>query len=378
MKRETNINFVGMSRFWIIFSTVAIIISFASFIVRGFNYGIDFVGGTAISVQFNKNTKASAEGIRRGLAKIQMENATVQEYGEKEENEYLIKAGLPTSDLEDYEGDFKKAINAVLKSGNEIASVKFATDKMYVVLKQKDDPEGIKKAIEGLKIPNISIESVKLYGKESNREYLVEFMGVTQVVSKALSSVFGADTFKVIKVDRVGRKVGRELRTDAILASFIALFFILIYIWLRFEMEFAPGAVVCLIHDAIITAGVFSVFGLEIDTTFVAAILTIVGYSINDTIVVYDRIRENLITLKSQSFVAIVNRSINQTLSRTILTSVTVLMVTIVILIYGGPILFNMALALTIGVFVGSYSTIFIATPLTLYLNERFFTKKRV
>ena len=175
MKRELNINFVGMAKFWIFFSIAALVISFASFMFNGFNYGIDFVGGTAISVHFDEKAGASAEGIRKALAKIEMENASVQHYGEKESNEYLIKAGLPTSQLEDYEEDFIKAINKSMTGKNEVVSVKFATDKMYVVLKQKGDPALIKDAIVGLKMSNVTVKSVELYGKESNREYLVEW-----------------------------------------------------------------------------------------------------------------------------------------------------------------------------------------------------------
>jgi preprotein translocase subunit SecF len=172
--------------------------------------------------------------------------------------------------------------------------------------------------------------------------------------------------------------VGKELRVNAILSAIIAMFFILVYVWLRFEMEFAPGAVLCLVHDSIITAGVFSLFGLEIDTSFVAAILTLVGYSINDTIVVYDRIRENMGVLKSEPFGVIINRSINQTLSRTILTSVTVFIIAVVLLIWGGPILFNLSLALTIGVFIGTYSSIYIASPLTLLFHKRLAARQAV
>ncbi len=376
MKQESKIDFLGMSRFWIIFSIIVIVLSLSSFIVRGFNYGIDFTGGTAINIKFEANADASADKIRDALSKINMESASVQNYGEKDAHEFLIKVGLGNLELNKYESEFKKSIDAVFAGKNSVKSIKFSSNKAYVTLEKPGDSQLIKKGIEDLKIPNLKLRFVELYGKESNQEYLAEFLDVSQSVNDALAGIFPAGTFSIIKVDNVGKKVGKELRRDAILASFIALFFILLYIWLRFELEFAPGAVICLIHDAIITAGVFSLFGFEIDTTFVAAILTIVGYSINDTIVVYDRIRENLVVLKSDPFKKIINRSINQTLSRTLLTSLTTLLVTVVVLFFGGPILFNMALALTIGVVIGSYSTIFIASPLTLYLYEKVFSKK--
>jgi len=376
-KSELKIDFIGMARFWMVVSGIVLLAAVASFFTKGFNYGIDFLGGTAIEVKFDKKAMANADKIRDALHKIEMGNAMVQNYGSAESNEFMIKTGQASANIESHEDKFRKALEGEFKGENKIEEIRFAPDKMYITLEKLHDPNRLKKSIEGLAITDLNLHSVSLYGKESSREYLVEFVGITQMVSGALEKVFKKGEFEIIKVDKVGRKVGKELRRDAILAAFVALFFMLIYIWLRFEMEFAPGAVICLIHDAIITAGVFSLFGLEIDTTFVAAILTIVGYSINDTIVVYDRIRENMGIMKSDSFRKIINKSINQTLSRTVLTSITALFITGVILIYGGPILFNMALALTIGILIGTYSTMFIASPITLFLYEKYFSKKR-
>ncbi len=181
--------------------------------------------------------------------------------------------------------------------------------------------------------------------------------------------------YKVIEMrkETVGPKVGKELVGDAILAIFWAIIFILIYIMWRFELRFGVGAVVALMHDVIITVGIFSLLDKEISIQIVAALLTIVGYSLNDTIVVYDRIRENLKALKRQNFsyASIINRSINETLSRTIITSGTTLLVVVVLFLFGGEVIKDFAFALLIGIVVGTYSSIYVASPVLVAWESR-------
>jgi preprotein translocase SecF subunit len=172
--------------------------------------------------------------------------------------------------------------------------------------------------------------------------------------------------FVVQRVEKVGPKVGKELVRDALLAVFWAMVLILFYIMWRFEFKFSVGAIAALMHDVIITIGVFSVLDIEISAPIIAAVLTIVGYSLNDTIVVYDRIRENLKAGKkvASELQETVNRSINETLSRTVITSSTTLMVVTVLYFFGGEVLRTFALALIIGIFIGTYSSIFVASPI--------------
>lgn len=171
------------------------------------------------------------------------------------------------------------------------------------------------------------------------------------------------------RVEFVGPQVGDELTEDGGLALLYSLFGILIYVAWRFEYKFALGSVAALAHDVLITLGIFSVFQLEFDLTVLAAILAVIGYSLNDTIVVYDRIRENFRLLRKGSSEEVMNSSLNQTLSRTIMTSVTTLLVLIALAILGGEIIHNFAIALTIGVVIGTYSSIFVASPLVLALG---------
>ena len=175
--------------------------------------------------------------------------------------------------------------------------------------------------------------------------------------------------------DTVSAKVGKELIWIAIKAILIASIFILIYVMFRFQLRFSVGAVVALFHDIIITMGIFSVFNIEVSLPVIAALLTIVGYSLNDTIVVYDRIRENMKSLRKnislQGLVENMNLSVNETLSRTIITSLTTLVVVLVLLVFGGEVLFGFSLALSIGILVGSYSSIFVASPVVLEIQKR-------
>jgi preprotein translocase SecF subunit len=188
-------------------------------------------------------------------------------------------------------------------------------------------------------------------------------------------NAFGA--VKAVKsVVAVGGKVGRRLRYDGIMSVLITLGLILVYIGLRFDLKYAPGAVMALAHDVLITAGIFGVIWLEFNLEIIAALLTIVGYSLNDTIVVFDRIRENVGRLRDRAFPKVVNTSINETLSRTVLTSVTTLLVVVVILVLARGVIWDFALALAIGILVGTYSSVFIASPTVMWLHQRFETRE--
>ncbi len=185
----------------------------------------------------------------------------------------------------------------------------------------------------------------------------------TSTILNTLSEKFADMNPTMLSVESVGPKIGKELRSAAVWAVLVSLALILLYIWIRFEFVFGVGAIVALFHDVLITLGIFSILRMEISLSVVAAFLTIVGYSLNDTIVVFDRIRENLKSMRRESFFSILNVSINQSLSRTVVTSLTTLIVVFVLYINGGEVLRTFSFALLIGIIVGTYSSIFIATP---------------
>ncbi len=198
-----------------------------------------------------------------------------------------------------------------------------------------------------------------------------ELKGLSSMIKEGLRKAFGEGSFEIRRVEMVGPKVGKDLRQKGIKAIIFALIGILIYVSWRFEFRFAVGAVVALAHDVMITLGVFSLLDKEISLPVLAAFLTIVGYSLNDTIVVYDRIRENMRKRGNEPFSRVINRSINETLSRTILTSLTTLIVVVVLFVLGGGVIHNFALALLVGIIVGTYSSIYVASPVVLHWQKK-------
>ena len=218
---------------------------------------------------------------------------------------------------------------------------------------------------------NISDVSVQLYGSSS--EILIKlrdeeiFKKIN--INNYINEIFKDDTFIITKLEYVGAQVGSELRDKGEWAMLIALFSILIYVALRFELIYGLGAISALVHDVIITLGIFSFFNLTFDLSVLAAILAVIGYSLNDSIVVFDRIRENNIILRKLSIFDVLDKSINQTLSRTLVTSLTTLLVIISLLMFGGNAVENFAIAMLIGIIIGTYSSIFIASASLSYFG---------
>ena len=225
---------------------------------------------------------------------------------------------------------------------------------------------------DSFKQMNLGDVSVKKFGNDT--DFIVKFEKQNsndpkfiENIKKKLSSSIGEVDFR--RVENVGPKVSSELLRSGIIAITLSLAAMLVYIWIRFEWQFSLGAIIALFHDVIITLGVFSLFSFEINLSIVAAVLTIVGYSMNDTVVIFDRVRENLKKYSDIKIFEITNISINETLSRTIITSVTTLLALLSIFIFGGEILNGFSLAMIFGVIIGTYSSIYIANPVLVYLK---------
>ena len=197
-----------------------------------------------------------------------------------------------------------------------------------------------------------------------------QFSGSSSEISEQLTLALGK-TFTLRRVESVGPKIGKELQNDALKAIGLALILILIYITFRFDRYYALGSVMALIHDVLITLGVFSLLDYEINLSIIAAFLTIVGYSLNDTIVVFDRIRENIPKYMKKTLNDVVNISLNETLNRTVITSLTTMMVVVILFLWGGKVINLFAFALIIGVFIGTYSSLFVASPVMVYFEKR-------
>ena len=218
---------------------------------------------------------------------------------------------------------------------------------------------------------NIDDVSVQLYG--SSKDILLKLkddkLFQQKNINNYLNEIFADNTFTISKLEYVGSQVGSELREKGEWAMLIALFSILIYVAMRFELIYGLGAITALIHDVIITLGIFSFFDLTFDLSVLAAVLAVIGYSLNDSIVVFDRIRENNIVLRKLSIVDVLDKSINQTLSRTLVTSLTTLLVIFSLLIFGGDAVRNFSIAMFIGIVVGTYSSIFVASASLSYFG---------
>ena len=227
------------------------------------------------------------------------------------------------------------------------------------------------------KLAENGFESSEIITFGSPNEVLIktQFSGANSELESNLRTAIKSE-FQVRRVESVGPKIGKELQSDALSAILLSLLLILIYISFRFDRFYAYGSVVALIHDVLITMGVFSLLSIEIDLTIVAAFLTIVGYSLNDTIVVFDRIRENVIKHARESLDTIVNISLNSTLGRTIVTSLTTFVVVLSLFMFGGEVIKNFAFALIVGIFVGTYSSIYVASPVMMYFEKKAIAKK--
>ena len=228
---------------------------------------------------------------------------------------------------------------------------------------------------------DFSKEEIKHFGDESNIAIRIasienEPPRFANRVSESLSSIYpdllpSEKSDFILSIDKVGPKVGAELSSDAVLAILYALGFILIYISIRFEFKYAIGAIAALTHDVLITLGVFSILGYEISLAVIAAFLTIVGYSLNDTIVIFDRVRENVKSLKGSSMESVINQSINDSLSRTIVTSLTTFLVVLILFLVGGEVIHTFSFAMIVGVVIGTYSSIFVASPIVIKMDKK-------
>ncbi|MDA2918955.1 protein translocase subunit SecF [Desulfobacterota bacterium AH_259_B03_O07] len=249
---------------------------------------------------------------------------------------------------------------------------------LHIKLSQRIKPGEIMAMLRDVGYAADSVQSIGLSG---DNEYLIQFSPETvdfegiQKFQNRLEEMFSEfPEFKgasILRLDFIGPKVGKELIEKAVLSILLACVGILIYLIIRFEFAFAMGGVIALIHDTVITLGAISVTDKEFTLAIVAGLLTVIGYSVNDTIVIFDRIRENLKKAKGKGFKNTINESLNQTLSRTILTSLTVFLVLIPLFILGGSVIHDFAFTLIVGVLIGTYSSIFVATPFMIYWRQR-------
>ncbi len=377
IRSDHDFNFVGRMNLLLGISALLVLASIVmlpvNYLRHGhvLNFGIDFRGGTEVRVDFRDAVEPSQ--IRDAMHAGGFADAEAVKLKEVDHpNSYLIRFGAvsPVSDKQ------AQALRAAVeqKVGKEnVRKFDFSEggDKMYIRFGKPVEPSDI---VAVLKSVGISNNTVQRFGRPEDNTYEVIFVGLDVEIRRALEQKMGAGAVeKIPSVESVGAKAGEELRNDGIRSLFFAILCIMIYIAVRFDFRYGPGTVVALLHDAILVVGAFAITYKEFSLTTIAAILTVIGYSMNDTIVVFDRIRENASRLRDKKFDRLVNISINETLSRTILTSATVFFVTLAMNVFGTGVIKDFAFAMNIGVIVGTYSSIFVAAPILIWLNQRFF-----
>ncbi len=367
----TKFDFVGKRHIAVVLSLVVnlAVILWAIPAIHGLNFGVDFAGGTEMEVRFGKAVDPAV--IRKAVENIVFKDASVQTYGPESEHSYLIRVGRIAlmSDA-----DVKTVVDAVQKAfPGQVESSSFNAeigDKIDFQFKQPPSPDALRAAVEsaGVKVREVREEAGLTAGSKS---FAVITQGIQGRVEAELATTFADAKPEVRRVEYVGPAVGRELRNQGFKAILYAMALIVVYVGLRFDFRFSPGVIIALIHDAVVTTGYFAFSGREFNLTSIAVVLTVVGYSVNDTVVVYDRIRENQGKYKGRSLAEIVNLSINDVLGRTFLTSFATALSLIGLLAFGVGTIFDFAAAMLVGIISGTYSTWFIAAPMTIWLEER-------
>lgn len=391
-KPDSKIKFMNKRYHAFIFSGIIIVIGIILFFVRGFNLGIDFTGGTNIEISFRENI--STDDIRSALGTIGMSNATIQRVG-KGVNKFFIKTILTsedkkgkkkakTADIERAEAEAYEAMTRKIEEALKTETER-NLDKTKKDLNNIPEAEVVELLVKGGITKDKADESaarIIAFKTEAETGLIGSFdelrkLGLTDRVIKAVEDNSYLGRFTFLSVEMVGPNVGHDLRQKATLAAVWALIGMLIYIGFRFRFIFGFSAVITLLHDVLVTLAFILAFHIEVSLQVVAAILTIVGYSINDTIVVFDRVRDNLKLMKRRDAEDILDASINQTLSRTILTSGTTMLAVIALFFFGGEVIRSFSFTLMIGIFFGTYSSIFQSCAwLRIWQNSFLGTKK--
>ena len=370
IKPKGTIDFMKHRGPLIIGSLLLTLLGFLSVFWPGPNYGIDFKGGTEVQLRFKG--KVDGATVRKTLADIGYDAEVVNVEGRG--NEYLVRvsqvSSLPREKIEGIKNALRWNI-----AGVKIEELKVSPggDKIALRMRGEVEPAAIETALKGA---GVSVRSVNGFGSSEQHRYEAQLVGVADEMIKGLHARLGeAAPDAPLRVEWVGPKAGRQLRDAAIKSLLWTILFIMGYVAMRFDLRFAPGGIVALMHDALITVLVFVVLQREVNLSTVAALLTILGYSINDTIVIFDRIRENMTRMRDASLYQLINVSTTQTLSRSILTSFVTLLSILPFLIWGTPVIRDFAFALVIGMVVGSYSTIYIAAPITEWMDKKLFSR---
>jgi len=373
--RNTDFDFLGKKWPFIIASLILSVAGITSIVVKGgLKYGIDFRGGAMMTVQFA--SEPPVDQIRSAMSRKIKGEVSVQSFtGANARNQVEIGTELQEERQLNIN---RQAMEDVLQSTFGAAGGKPDLNnigKAQLAARLRDPLARNNVPISDQQLQDLA-GSIEDYVNSHYSGLITDFNqlagvpGVNAGVLNTIRETFALSRYHVMSVETVGPKVGVELRRKALLATLYALGGMLVYIAFRFEWIYGLGAVIACFHDTIITIGLFSIFNKEISMTVIAALLTLVGYSMNDTIVIFDRIRENIKILRREPLESLMNKSVNQTLSRTVMTSGLTFLTVIALFIWGGPVLHSFSFALVCGIIVGTYSSVFVASPIVLFWHR--------
>ena len=352
------------------------------FVLGKLNIGIDFAGGTQVRVQFQE--QPDLDRLRSVLNEAGFPAALIQRLGEVDANEVLIRTATVEGSEEGSADALLEAMDTTFNPGLETGTdINRQSADAVARLLARLDPDGhgapSPEAPEVAEPYQQAADAILSLRREDGLikawEELEGVAGVSPSILDSLKENAQIGDLAILAVENVGPQIGSELKRQGIWAVVLSLMGMLAYIWYRFELRFGVGAVAAIFHDVAITLAFYAFGGFEFNVTTIAAFLTLVGYSVNDTVVVFDRVRENMRRSRREPLVNVLNTSINQTLSRTIMTSGTTLLVVLTLFLYGGDVLEGFAFILLIGIVVGTYSSIYVASPVVL-LWERYFGRE--
>jgi preprotein translocase subunit SecF len=357
-------DFVGWAKPVGLMSFIFVMISWALVIYPGPRWGIDFTGGTEVVLGFEK--EIGIADLRAALSSLDIPSDAVTEVGGTEKPVFKVRIQDPEFGAHELQGEVETKLKAAFGDSwldHVVFNAEVGARFSVFYTGDKTAPSKVAEALEG-------IDGVKVEEGREDRELIVKFPGLAAQVQKEISAAMGDRVFEVLSVDAVGPKVGASLRVQGAMSLIATLALILVYVGFRFDLAYAPGAVLALIHDVSVTIGIFILLGKEFNLTMIGALLTILGYSLNDTIVIYDRVRENRERYRSQDLEGLINGSINETLTRTFATAGTTMVSTLAFMFVGTEVIRDFVLAITLGVVFGTYSTIYVASPMIL-VTER-------
>jgi preprotein translocase subunit SecF len=399
---DTNIDFMKYRKFWIIISFILIAVFFFAVFTIRFNLGIDFAGGTQMTLRFriprdaqNRPVLVQVDQLRSLLAAAGLSDAEIQRFGEVSANEVIVKTAVAKGTEE---GSRERVVNALNRRYNQGETGKVDLNQTgadaLVQLLSAADPDHLGKAPAATPLAGAAEPGgpaahyaavVDALIKQRRKDGLFDdwkAVAATPGLSPAARAVLQDHTFlgdyAVLGVENVGPQIGKELSRQGFWAVALSLLGMLAYIGLRFELRFGVGAVMASIHDVLVTLGLFIVMRFEFNLTTIAAFLTLIGYSTNDTVVIFDRVRENMRKNRRKPLIEVMNESINQTLSRTIMTGGLTMLTVAALLALGGDVLRGFAFVMTIGIIVGTYSSVYVASPFALLWEQLFGSKSRI